>query len=447
MDRTDLGAPAAATITEPIYRCRICGIQSPEVACFAAIASAEAYGLQGTCITCNQPPGEQVTWRRIYAGIILVAGPAIYIAGTRGTQQVGLVGLMIIATLILPVITFLHELGHAITARAVGLEATLITIGTGRFVRAAKVLGFPVRFYAVPFSGLTLLGGKPKSFIRTRMWLTILMGPMTNFFLIAPVLVFWRSLSNLVDANVLILWIVYNALMAGGNLWPRRSRVSGRPTDGLQLLQTPFKKSQPLAEALDLGAVGACFVRFKDGDYAGAKHICIEGLRRLPENPWLLTLLSACHINLGEYESARVSIDPLLDSSARLQPLLRAAVQNNIALAVWLRDFNAIELGESLQRASALTADNYMRFPCVLTHRSTHALLLTASKRPEEALELLAYMNYDRGSRSDRSHREISRAFALRQLGRHDEAEQALSCAFKLQRERLPYLRTLGLIR
>jgi hypothetical protein len=39
-------------------------------------------------------------------------------------------------------------------------------------------------------------------------------------------------------------------------------------------------------------------------------------------------------------------------------------------------------------------------------------------------------MNYDRGSRSDRSHREISRAFALRQLARHDEAKQALACAF-----------------
>ncbi len=195
-----------------------------------------------------------------------------------------------------------------------------------------------------------------------------------------------------------------------------------------------------------MGAVGALFVRFKDRDYAGVKHACIEGLHRSPESPWLLTLLSACYINLGDYESARASIDPLLDSLAPLQPLLRAAVQNNVALAVWLRDFNAVELGHSLQRASALTADNYMRFPCVLAHRSTRALLLTASNRPDEALQLLTYVNYDRGSRSDRSHREISRAFALRRLARHDEAEQALSCAFKLNSERLPYLRTLGLI-
>jgi Zn-dependent protease len=447
MDSTDPSAQPAATITESIYRCRICGIESPEVACFAAIASAESYRLQGTCITCNQPAGEQVMWRWIVAAIILVAGPTIYIAGTRGTQQVGLGGLMITAALILPIITVLHELGHAITARAVGLEVILITIGTGRFVWAAKVLSFPVRFYAAPVSGLTLLGGEPKTLIRTRIWLTTLMGPMTNFVLAAPAVFFWRPLTNLVDANVIILWIGYNALMAVGNLWPRRSRVSGRANDGLQLIQTPFKKPQPLAEALDLGAVGALFVRYKDRDYAGTKHACIEGLHRFPEDPWLLTLLSACYINLGDYESAHVSIDPLLASPAPLQPLLRAAVQNNVALAIWLGDFNGIELGQSLQRASTLSADNYMRFPCVLAHRSTRALLLTALKRPEEALELLTYMNYDRGSRSDRSYREIFRAFALRQLARHEEAEQALACAFKLNSERLPYLGTLGLIK
>lgn len=446
MDSTDSSARPAATITEPIYRCRICGIESPEVACFAAIASAESYRLQGTCITCNQPAGEPAMWRRISAAIILVAGPTIYIAGTRGTQQVGLGGLMIIATLILPIITILHELGHAITARAVGLEVTLITIGTGRFVWSTQVLSFPVRFYAVPLTGFAFLGGQPKTLIRTRMWLTILMGPVTNFVLMAPALFFWSPLTNLVDANVLLLWIGYNAVMAVGNLWPHRSRVSGHANDGLQLIQTPFKKPQPLAEALDLGAVGALIVRFKDRDYAGVKHACIEGLHRSPENPWLLTLLSACYINLGDYESARVLIDPLLDSPAPLQPLLRVGVQNNVALAVWLRDFNATELGQSLQRASALTADNYMRFPCVLAYRSTRALLLTASKRPEEALKLLTYVNYDRGSRSDRRHREISRAFALRQLARHDEAEQALACAFKLNSERLPYMRTLGLI-
>ncbi len=302
MESTDSSAEPAATITEPIYRCRICGIESPEIACFAAIASSESYRLQGTCITCNQPAGEQAMWRRIGAVIILVAGPTIYMAGTRGTQQIGLGGLMAIATLIIAIITLLHELGHAITARAVGLKVTLITIGTGRFVWAAKVLSFPVRFYAIPVSGLTYLGGQPKTLIRTRMWLTTLMGPVTNFVLIAPAIFFWRPLANRIDSNVLLLWIGYNTFMAVGNLWPARSRVSGRPNDGLQLIQSPFKKPSSLwREALELGTVGALLVGFKDRDYAGTKLACVEGLHRCPENlSWLLTLLSACYINLGD---------------------------------------------------------------------------------------------------------------------------------------------------
>src|ERR1700685_4256073 len=100
MDITEPSTQPSATVPEPIYRCRICGIESPEVACFAAVASVQSHGLQGTCITCNQPAGEQATWRRIVAAIILVAGPTIYIAGTRGTEQVGLGGLMIIAAII-----------------------------------------------------------------------------------------------------------------------------------------------------------------------------------------------------------------------------------------------------------------------------------------------------------------------------------------------------------
>src|SRR6202030_2980902 len=58
-----------------VYRCKICGIESPEPSCFAAIASEGPYRLQGTCITCNQPAREQAMWRRVFGFIALVAGP------------------------------------------------------------------------------------------------------------------------------------------------------------------------------------------------------------------------------------------------------------------------------------------------------------------------------------------------------------------------------------
>jgi len=329
----------------------------------------------------------------------------------------------------------------------VGLKVTLITLGAGRLVWAGNILSFPVRIHAWPLAGFTYLGGHPARLIRTRLWLTTLLGPVTNLGLMSAAIILWVPLTTFLDTNVILLWIAYNGLTAAGNLWPQRFGQSGRlySSDGLQLIQIPFKNPAALAESLAFGAVGAILVSYQDGDYSGAKETCIKELEHLPDNPWLLNLLSACYIDLGEYELARAVIAPLLDSAGTLPAQLHAAIQNNLALALWLRDFDSPELAQSLQRAESLAADAYRKYPCVLAHRSTRALLLAAAGRSDEALGLLKYMNYDGASPADRSHREIARAFALRKLGRSTEAEQAVATALKLKDVRLPYLRTIGL--
>jgi Peptidase family M50 len=438
----------SAAVAQDIYRCKICGIESPEPSCFAAIATEGPYRLEGTCITCNQPAREQAMWRRVFGFIALVAGPPTYLAATRGVGQIGLIGLVIIAVVMYPLFVILHELAHALTARAVRLEVTLVRLGSGPLLWAGKALSFPVRLYAWPLSGFTHLSGHPAQWVRSRVWLTVLMGPLSNLILAGAAIVFWNPLSVVIDSNVILLWIVYNALMGAGNLWPHRIRGSEQfhPSDGRQLIQIPFQKPGPLANALSLGAAGAIFVAYKDGDYLGAKAACIEELEHLPGNPYLLMLLAASNIDLGNYEPARAAVEPLLSSTAAHPPQLHAAAQNNLALALWFRDFNTPQIEQSLQRANTLAADAYRRYPCVLAHRSTRALLLTATNRAQDALTLLDYMSYERASPDDRSHREIARAFAFSRLGRSTEAEQALAAAFKLRKVRLPYLRTIGLI-
>jgi len=44
------------------------------------------------------------------------------------------------------------------------------------------------------------------------------------------------------------------------------------------------------------------------------------------------------------------------------------------------------------------------------------------------------------------NHRDIARAFAVRQLGREEEAEQALAAGLEFSKTRLPWLSTMGLI-
>jgi predicted RNA polymerase sigma factor len=84
-------------------------------------------------------------------------------------------------------------------------------------------------------------------------------------------------------------------------------------------------------------------------------------------------------------------------------------------------------------------------YPCTLSYRSTRALVLAATNRPNEALALLDYANYDASEPYDRSHREGGRAFALRQLSREIEAQQAVAKCLSLDKQHKGLLEKLGL--
>lgn len=447
MDSLDQSAPALTTTAKVVYRCKVCGIESPETTCFAAIATDGAYQLQGTCITCNQPHGVEKTWHHFVIWIVLIASPSVYLVATRGTDQVGFLGLLLASAVIELLTIVLHEMGHALAAKAVGLKVSVMILGSGQLLWAGKLLGLPIRLYAWPSMGSTQLGGRPTRLIRARVWLTTLMGPVTNLCLMAAAIVFWNALGKVVDGNITLLWIAHNAFMAAGNLWPSQTTRAGRryPTDGMQLLQIPFQNADALAEGLTMGDAGAILTTYNDGDYETARQIGIIALERSPGHAGLTLLLSACQVHLGEYESARSTIEPLVDTEALGSPF-QAAAANNTAVALWLRDFNQPLREKSLSRADALTAVVYAKYPCVLAYRSTRALLLADTDRVQEGLALLEYVNYGHGSSESLSHREIARAFALRKLGRRAEADKALSDALKHQKTQLPLLRTIGLI-
>jgi len=291
------------------------------------------------------------------------------------------------------------------------------------------------------------LGSRSLRFLRLRVWLATLMGPGTNFLLIAAAVILWDPLVRIFGASIVFLWMVFNFLYLVGNLFPYRSRRSGvlLRSDGLQLLQTPFRKSADLAVYLSTTALIGAIELFKDHDYEGARRACLQGLERLPRDPLLSVILSACHINLGDYESGRAVLEPLLDSPPTPVPDLRAAIENNLGIALWLRDFNADHRHESATRAVSLVDYAYKTFPCILSYRTSRALLLAATDQPEDALSLLEYVNYATGSQDDRANHHLARAFTLRKLNRNEEAEQALAAGLKLTNKRLPWLSTIGL--
>jgi peptidase M50-like protein len=446
MSMTNIEPPAADPPNEVLYRCIQCGIESKEATCFAAIATNGTFA--GTCITCNQPL-QHIRQTQIIIGIFaLVFLPVIFLVAIRGIGGASFVELIIAASLLQPFLVILHELGHALTARIVGLEVALLTLGTGKNWGSGKLLNVPFRLCGWPLSGFTYLVTTATRRLRLRLWITTLMGPVTNMILIAAAVMFWNPLAQALDSNILVLWILYNSILVVSSLLPRQSRHFGHlvRSDGMQLMRIPFQTEAQMATSFGNTYAGIAFVLYNDADYSSALDVCLKGFQRLPGSPQLNIMLSACRIDMGDYESGRAIIEPLLDSAHTLSPEIRAALENNLALALWLRDFNSASQDLSTLRGDALSDHAYGMYPCVLAYRSTRAVLLAATHRAEDALALLEYMNYERGSPEERGNREIARAFALRQLDRSTEAQQALNIGLQLCKKRLPWLTTIGLL-
>jgi Zn-dependent protease len=358
---------------DSIYRCNRCGIESSEPTCFLDGETRAPSGLAVTCITCTQS-------RRSSPGLRLVAGlfgaiglPIFFLLALEPNAKRQIVTVVIAAFVMQPLIVVLHELGHFVTARFLGLQASLITLGAGDKLWSGRILGVPLRVHGWPLLGMTYLGSTSLRWLRLRVWLTVLMGPATNLLLIAAAAGLWTSLVRLLGTDIMILWILYNGILVVGNLVPRSTSIAGQRhrTDGMQLL---------------------------------------------------------------------------LDATPNATPEVRAVAANNIALALWLGDLHLPVAAQSTARADALSNRAYAMYPCVLPYRSTRALLLTATDRAEEALTLLGYCNYDRGSKADRGDQEAARAFALRHLNRRQEADQALAAALRLNTTRRYWLTRLGLL-
>jgi hypothetical protein len=69
---------------------------------------------------------------------------------------------------------------------------------------------------------------------------------------------------------------------------------------------------------------------------------------------------------------------------------------------------------------------------------------MTATGRPDQALELLAYSHYETAERIARGHCEVARAFALHRLKRSDESLRAIAAAVRLNPDNAQILKVLG---
>jgi hypothetical protein len=437
------------TDTSTPLRCVRCGIESAERSCFIIPERFSKPPHDIRCITCERRRVIPSTGGNVVALIFALLWPLLFLVagskpGSNGSISLFAIGL---TALVYPAAILAHELGHALVASLLRLEFCGLEIGYGRVVWQFQIRGARVQLHVWPLCGCVYLGSKSMRWLRTRLWIATLSGPLTNALLVAVTAVYWEKLEPGLGSVALGLCLIVNVLLAFGSLVPYRTVQFGRShrSDGLALLEIPRTTAAQLKPYLTSIPLLRARHRYEADDYAGAKVMTEETLVRTPDDLAAQTILAASLIGLDQYAAASARLTTISDALTEQPPADRAMIRNALAVALLLENVLDPLKQSELIRAEPLSREAYDIYPCVLEYRSTRALVLVATGSPETALTLLEYAHYDTGTPRQRGHREVTRAFAFQKLERQTEANRSAALALQLDPKNVKMFRSLGL--
>jgi hypothetical protein len=178
--------------------------------------------------------------------------------------------------------TLVHEAGHVVAARAVGLRVPLLEIGHGRPIWRHALGPMQVVVHAFPMFGMTTLITPTMRRLRARLMAATAGGPLAN------VLLLWIAVS-LIQAGVddvgdraapmlsLALanaWMLFTSLVPRPPAFARRHLTPGN--DGWNLLTVPFREEEQLAPMFTLYALIEATRLLAEGKREGADPTFLE---------------------------------------------------------------------------------------------------------------------------------------------------------------------------
>lgn len=148
--------------------------------------------------------------------------------------------------------TVLHELGHALTGRLLGMRVFTVEIGYGRIIHEFFWAGIFWRIRVICFGGLAYVTPCEARLFRTKEFLMVLGGPLANALLLTlaiKCLMLDDSFQETPFSGFIpmVLLALGNVLLLFYSLWPHmvNSAAGKTSSDGLLLLQVwGFKKPQ-----------------------------------------------------------------------------------------------------------------------------------------------------------------------------------------------------------
>ncbi|MCE9667294.1 tetratricopeptide repeat protein [Myxococcus stipitatus] len=353
----------------------------------------------------------------------------------EGLSWISLVNVALFPVVMLGSIA-LHEAGHALVARAVGLQVLRVELGVGRSVWNRKLGGTLVVLNTFPTLGVTYIGASSERALRPRWWLTILGGPAVTAALVWglwPSTTFARGLVEaLLPLEAFGYRLAVRELLLFFNLWvlfinlvPLQVvlRSQGLVNDGSRLFAIPFASQDEVRTLLEMPVIIETGERIEQRDFAGARALVDDALARHPTSVNVRNTLGLLQLAVGEHAEAHATFLELL----RATPPNGAAywfLRNNVAWTSFLlrRD----ELRADADRHSAAVHGRHPHAPPIM---NTRGAVLVWLGRAAEAIPLLERAFTTTSAPSSRASVAFVLVLAHAQLGEYEKAATWLTRA------------------
>lgn len=276
------------------YRCHQCGFRSDDGRDFRPARSGLLGRAVRLCLACPDGPStaDKPYWTGWFRGLFSAACLA-YLWG-RENGVAAAVTMWLTMVLCRPLLTLIHEVAHALAARAVGFPVLEVIVGRGPELAAGRVgrTRWALRRYGF-LGGLTLFA-PPDGAPRWRSAVIYAAGPTANLTTAAVAaacgfaLADMEGLAAVFAPSILAGLVVANLLMAFNALWPQQG--SDYPTDGARIL-TLFRPTSPTPFDGRLGLLAAAQRLQLAGRFGEAAALVVDQLDLWPNDPCLLGMV------------------------------------------------------------------------------------------------------------------------------------------------------------
>ncbi len=335
--------------------------------------------------------------------------------------------------LAVPVLTFiaivLHELGHAVAAKAVGARVVALSFGSGLHT---KVVRYRQRFYMFglrPQEGMTLIADVPRAGFRWRRITISAGGPVVNLLLAAGAWYAWGTTeftSPIVDALV-FFWAFINTLMGLMNLYPTESatQLGTTASDGRQILSHFAMADEDIDELVKLMPIGEAYFEWLYGEPERAAELLADALAEKPVDPAIAATGSAVLLDLKRCGEGISICERALEQELDVEA--RALIENNLACLLL-----KLDVDPDLPRIDKLTKSAMDLLPMLLAVRATTGAYCVRAGEFARAVDLLNDKRFILESKKTQSHVACELALAFAGLGNLDDARESFERAKSL---------------